>query len=367
MHARPDSGALPASSIGVDQEAFADRMLHAALGFADLVAIYLGDRLGWYRALAAGPATAAELAQRAGGAERYAHEWLEQQAASGILSVGADGRFVLPAAARKALAEPDGESYRTPLARVFVAAVAQLPAIADAYVTGEGVSWGQYGDAMRNAQAAITRPWYLHRLAAMLATVPDLDATLGRPGARVADVGCGAGWSSMALAKAYPDASVEGWDVDAPSVAMASELARAMGLDGRIAFRSCDAAQLPGSSYDGVFAFECVHDLSDPVSVLAAMRRAVLPGGVVLVLDEAVADAFRLPVADSERLAYAFSLLACLPAGMSAEPSAGTGAVMRESTLRGYAIRAGFAGVDVVSEEPGGFRLYRLTTGSLEA
>jgi hypothetical protein len=98
MQANPDSGALPASSIGVDQEAFADRMSRAALGFADLVAIYLDDRLGWYRALAAGPATAVELAQRAGGAERYAREWLEQQAASGILNVDADGRFVLTGA-----------------------------------------------------------------------------------------------------------------------------------------------------------------------------------------------------------------------------------------------------------------------------
>jgi len=341
---------------------FADRLVGATLGLIDVLAVYLGDRLGWYRALASGgPATPAELVARAGGSERYAREWLEQQAGSGILTLARDGRFALPPGATEVLTDPESLSYLAPLARMLGAAAVQLPALLDAYRTGGGVGWAEFGVDMRESQADMNRPWFLHQLAGVLAGVPDLDAVLRQPTARIADIGCGAGWSSIALARAYPESSVEGWDVDAPSIELARANTLAAGLTGRLSFSSADASDLGESSYDALFAFECVHDMPRPVEVLAAMRRALRPGGIVVVMDEAVPDAFAPPGDDLEKLMYGFSLFVCLPDGMSSQPSAGTGTVMRVGTLRAYAREAGFSDVEVLpTEEFGIWRFYRL-------
>jgi SAM-dependent methyltransferase len=207
----------------------------------------------------------------------------------------------------------------------------------------------------------MNRPWFLDRLGPALADLPDLDAVLRRPGARIADIGCGGGWSSIALARAYPESTVEGVDVDAPSIELARANAAAAGLGDRLRFITADAAGLGEEVYDAVFAFECVHDMAAPVDVLSAIRRAVRPDGVVVVMDEAVADAFAPPVSDTDRLMYGFSLFVCLPDGMSTRPSAGTGTVMRTETLRGYAQQAGFGDVDVLPTGDFGFwRFYRL-------
>lgn len=264
---------------------FAERLFGATLGLIDVLAVYLGDRLGWYRALANSPATPAELVARAGGSERYAREWLEQQAGTGMLTIGPDGRFALADGAAEVLTDTDSLSYLAPLARMFGAAAAQLPALVQAYRTGGGVSWAQFGTDMRESQADMNRPWFLQQLPETFAKLPDIDAVLRRPGARICDVGCGGGWSSIALARAYPESSVEGWDVDAPSVDMARSNAEQAGLADRVTFSCADGAGLPESAYDAVFAFECVHDMSRPVEVLSAMRRAVCPGGVVVLMD----------------------------------------------------------------------------------
>jgi SAM-dependent methyltransferase len=343
-------------------EEFADRLFGASLQLVDVLAVYLGDRLGWYQALATGgPATPDELVVRAGGSARYAREWLEQQAGTGILTLEADGRFALPAGAAEVLTDPASLSYLAPLARMFGAAATQLPALVEAYRHGGGVSWADFGVDMRESQADMNRPWFLDRLGPTLAGLPDLDALLRRPGASIADIGCGAGWSSIALARAYPESTVEGWDVDTASIDLARANAAADGLGDRVSFSVADAAGLPESSYDAVFAFECVHDMSAPVDVLTAIRRAVRPDGVVVVMDEAVADTFAPPVTDTDRLMYGFSLFVCLPDGMSTQPSAGTGTVMRAETLRGYAKDAGFSDIEVLPTGEFGFwRFYRL-------
>jgi len=349
----------------VTTEEFADRVLRSALGTVELLTIHLGDRMGWYRALAdGGPATPAELVARAGGAERYAREWLEQQAAYGILTV-TDGRFALPPGAAEVLTDTASRDYLAPLARMLAAAAVQLPALLDAYRTGGGVPWGRYGADMRESQADMNRPWFEGALAGALAGVPDLDAVLRRPGARIADIGCGAGWSTIALARAYPSARVAGFDVDPPSVELATANARAAGVAGRAVFQVADAAGLPADAgFDAAFAFECVHDMPYPVAVLAAVRAAVRPGGPVVVMDEAVGDAFTAPAGDTERLMYGFSTLICLPDGMAHENSAGTGTVMRPGTLRDYARAAGFRDVEVLPIDDFGFwRFYRLTDG----
>jgi SAM-dependent methyltransferase len=343
-------------------EQFSERLLGATLGMIDVLSVFLGDRLGWYRTLAAdGSATAAELVARAGGSQRYAQEWLEQQAGTGILTQEAGGRFALPEGAAEVLTDVHSLSYLAPLARMFGAAAVQLPALVSAYRSGGGVGWSEYGVDMRESQADMNRPWFSHRLAGALADVADVDAVLRRPGARIADVGCGAGWSSIALARAYPQASVDGWDVDYPSIELARGNASEAGLDARVRFRAADAAGLGDSEYDGIFAFECIHDMARPVEVLAGMRRALREGGAAIVMDEAVADSFAAPGDETERLMYGFSLLICLPDGLSSQPSAGTGTVMRPDTLRAYAREAGFADVEILPIEEFGFwRFYRL-------
>lgn len=343
-------------------DAFAERLFSSALGTVELMSVYLGDRLGWYRALAdGGPADPAELVARAGGAERYAREWLEQQASYGVLTVGADGRFTLPPAQAEVLTDTQSLSYLAPLARMFCAAGMQLPALVEAYRTGGGVGWSQYGADMRESQADMNRPWFEHALPSALAGAPDLHAALNRHDARIADVGCGEGWSSIALARAYPQATVDGFDVDPPSVDSAHRNAVAAGLDDRVHFHHADAAGLVDRRYDAVFAFECIHDLPRPVEVLAAMRRAVAPDGVVVVMEEAVADTFTAPGDDVERLMYGFSLLICLPDGMAHQPSAGTGTVIRPEILRRYAREAGYQDIEVLPIENFGFwRFYRL-------
>jgi 2-polyprenyl-3-methyl-5-hydroxy-6-metoxy-1,4-benzoquinol methylase len=184
---------------------------------------------------------------------------------------------------------------------------------------------------------------------------------LSRPGARIADVGSGGGWSTIALARAYPEATIDGIDVDAASVDMARKNAAGAGVADRATFTHADAAGLTDSTYDAVFAFECVHDMPRPVDVLAAVERALAPDGFVVVMDEAVAETFSAPGNDLERIMYGFSLLVCLPDGMSSPPSAGTGTVMRPDTLRRYARDAGLAQFEILPIEDFGFwRFYRL-------
>ncbi len=342
---------------------WAARVFSAALGAIDILAIHLGDRLGWYRALVDhGPLDAAALAQRTGTHPRYALEWLEQQATSGLLIATEDDpmRFALPEGAAEALTDARSLSYIAPLARMLAGAATQMPALLDAYRTGRGVSWDQLGDDARWSQADMNRPWFERMLGDAIESVPEIHEVLGRPGARIVDVACGAGWSTIALAHAYPDAEIVGIDIDAPSIEAARGNAEAAGLGRRVTFVAGDSAALSGD-FDGAFIFEALHDMPRPVEVLEAIRGAVAPGGVVVVMDEGVGDAPVTVGDDVERLMYGFSLFVCLPDGMSSQPSAGTGTVMRPSTLARYAREAGYSEVSVLPIEGFSFfRFYRL-------
>ncbi|MDF2846906.1 MAG: methyltransferase protein [Oerskovia sp.] len=367
---------------GPGAEEFAERLFASALGALDVFSVYLGDRLGWYRSLAAdGPATSAELAARTGTQERYAREWLEGQAVAGILTLaapaargpegdappsgvpgGATRRYALPPGPAEVLTDEHSLAYVAPLPRLFAAVGRTFDELLDAYRDGGGVSWGRLGADAREAQADLNRPWFEHELAGALGRAPDLHAVLSRPTARVADVGCGAGWSTVALARAYPQARFDGYDIDGPSVDMARANAQAAGVADRVAFHAADAATLPADvPLDAAFAFECTHDMPRPVEVLSAVRRAVLPDGAVVVMDEAVAEEFVAPGDDVERLMYGFSQFVCLPDGLSSSPSVGTGTVMRPATLERYALDAGFERVEVLPVEGFSFfRFYRL-------
>ena len=350
--------------VKVSAEDFAGRLFGSALATMEIFSVYIGERLGWYKALAeGGPATPAELVERAGGQERYAREWLEQQAVIGILGAGEDDesgrRFSLPEGAAEVLTDASSLSYLAPLARLVCGV--QLPKLVGAYRHGGGVGWSELGADAREGQADMNRPWFEHELPRVLAGIDDVDRVLGGPGGRVADIGCGGGWSTIAIARAYPQAKVEGIDIDAASIELARANAASAGLDDRVRFQLADGATLADRGYDAVFFFECIHDMPRPVEVLAAARQAVKPEGVVVVMDEAVAESFTAPGDDTERLMYGFSVLMCLPDGLAHESSVGTGTVMRPETLRGYAQEAGFGDLSILPTGEFGFwRFYRL-------
>ena len=344
------------------------RLLDATTGTLELFGIYLGDRLGLYEVLrSSGPLTTAELASAAGIAPRYAREWLEQQAVAGVLEVeGADAdaedrRFRLPEAHVGALADPTSAEHLAPFARMLVGVAGVLDDVAAAYRSGGGVPYVRYGADFRSGQGDINRPAFSTALVDEWLPALGGGAVARRlaAGGRVADLGCGQGWSSIAVARAYPQAEVWGIDGDVASIEDARERAGAAGV--AVRFEAVDAAELGSSGpFDAILCLEMLHDLARPVDVLAAARQALGPDGAVLVADEAVAPAFTAPGDQVERMMYGWSIVHCLPAAMAEQPSAAIGTVIREDTVRSLARQAGFSSVDVLPVDGGFFRLYEL-------
>jgi 2-polyprenyl-3-methyl-5-hydroxy-6-metoxy-1,4-benzoquinol methylase len=347
-----------------------ERMFDATVDALDLASIYLGDRLGLYAALHAdGGHRPAELANALGLQERYVREWLEQQAVTGILTVddahvaSAERRYRLPPGHAEVLLDADSLRFFGPQARVVAAAYSVLPELLRAYREGGGVAYERYGADFREGLGLCNRAAFVNLLgSAWLPAVADVDTRLrSDPSARVADVACGTGWSSLAIARAYPKVHVDGLDLDGGSIALARENLAHSGLADRVTFEQRDAAdpQLAGR-YDLVTIFEALHDMPDPVRVLTAMRGLLATGGALVVMDERASERFETPGDDVQRLLYGFSILHCLPVGMADQPSAGTGTVMRPATLRGYARDAGFTDMQVLPIENDFWRFYRL-------
>ena len=224
--------------------------------------------------------------------------------------------------------------------------------------------YGDYGADLVEGQSAFTRPMFLHLLGQeWLPSVPAVHARLlADPPARVADVACGGGVSSLAIARAYPNALVDGIDLDEPSIELAQRNLAGSGVEDRVTFSVRDAAD-PGLAgrYDLVTVFEALHDMSHPVEVLRALRGLLVDGGAVLIGDERTADGFSAPADDLERLYYGFSVLHCLPVGMIDPPAAGTGTVMRVETVRRYADESGFGSFEVLPIEHDFWRFYLLS------
>lgn len=352
------------------RDAFVGRIFASALGGFEVLSIYLGDRLGLYRALVEhGPATAKELASHTHTSERYIREWLEQQAAAGILvtdnatAPALDRRYQLPTAHAEVLVSETSLNYMTPLSSALYGLASQLPAVADAFQHGGGVPWADYGDIARAGQAALNRPVFDQLLGQIwLPSIPDIHKRLRTdPPARIADIACGYGWSSVAMARAYPMVRIDGFDSDEPSIIAAREIAERHGLADRLTFATRDIADpaLTGR-YDLVTVFEALHDMSRPVEALRNIRRLIADGGAVLIMDENVGESFTAPANEVDRFMYCVSVFLCLPTGMAEQPSAGTGTVMRPDTVRRYASEAGFRDVEILPIEHPFFRFYRL-------
>lgn len=345
----------------------AQRLFRSAIAALDLYALYLGDRLGLYRALAErGPATSTELAKSTGTDERYVREWLEHQAVSGILAVEdptADAqarRYSLPLEHVEVLVDRDSLSYEAHKGIELVRGARRLPDLVEAFRTGSGLRplpWAPEGRAEFNRarfrQLLGTR-W--------LPSITVVDARLrSDPPARVADLGCGTGWSTIAMARAYPKIAVDGFDLDEAAIAEARKHAVEEGMDGRVRFDARDVAELEHAEpYDLITVFEALHDMARPVEVLKGMRVLLVAGGSVVVGDERVGERFAIPADDQEVYAYGWSVVDCLSSSMGDPSFAQTGAVMRPETLRRYASEAGFASVEVLPVEDIQWRFYRL-------
>jgi 2-polyprenyl-3-methyl-5-hydroxy-6-metoxy-1,4-benzoquinol methylase len=350
-------------------EEFVGRLFNAGLAAIDVFTVYVGDRLGLYRLLAEGGALSApELATAADIDPRYAREWLEQQAATGIITVDDvsaapdERRFSLPREHAVALVDPDSGFSIAPLARAVASVGVVLPQLLDAYRTGGGVPWAAFGADGIEAQGDFNRPWIRASLASeYLPAVPDVHEKL-TSGARVADIACGVGWAGLTIASGYPNTSVVGLDPDDSSIAIARRLGAEQGVFDRTTFEVHDCTQpLPGGPFDLVVMIEALHDVAQPVEILSRMRESLADGGTVIVADERVGETFSAPADDVERFMYGASVLICLPAGMSEQPSAATGTVIRPETVRRYATEAGFASVEELEQiEHPMLRFYRL-------
>jgi len=344
-----------------------DRLFEATVGTLELFGVYLGTRLGLYRVLSEdGPRRPAELAAAAGIDQRYAREWLEQQAVAGMVTVDDTGlpsderSYQLPPEHVGVLVDPDDGAHVAPFAEMVVGIAGALDEVVQAYRSGAGVPYARYGHSFRHGQGGINRPAFRTDLTgSWLPTVSDVHERLAAPGARVADVGCGHGWSTIALAQAYPQAEVIGYDLDASSIAEARANADSAGVSVRFEHADANAVARDGL-FDAVLLLETLHDLARPVEVLAACREALRPEGAALVADENVAAHFVAPGSELERMMYGWSVSHCLPASMAEQPSAAIGTVIREDTVRALAEDAGFTGTEVVNVDAGFFRLYRL-------
>jgi SAM-dependent methyltransferase len=352
------------------RDAFVGRLFQAFIEGGNLVTIYIGDRLGLYQALAElGPATPGELATLAGTHERYTREWLEQQAVAGIIEVEdtqeetSARRYHLSPGHADVLLAPDSLNYLTPLARMTVGGAQPMPALLEAFQSGGGVPYTDYGADLRESQAALARTMYLNMLGNVwLPAIPDVHARLqADPPARVADIACGYGWSSLALARAYPRVHIDGFDSDEDSITAANTAAGEAGLADRVSFVVRDATDLGFiGTYDLVLVCNAIHAMARPVETLQVMHGLVVAGGAVIAIEPHAAETFSAPGDLFDQLHYLESLLFSLPTGMAEQPSAATGQVMRPATLRRYVLEASFRWVEILPIEHPRMRMYRL-------
>ena len=293
-------------------------------------------------------------------------EWLEHHAASGLLAVDdpAAGplqrRYRMPPEHVPVLADPDNVSYEAYRGVEAVRAARPLPELVEAFRNGGApppLPWEPEG------RAEFNRALFVNLLGSeWLPAIPEVDRRLrAEPPARVADVACGTGWSSIAMARTYPSVTVDGFDLDPDVVAAATDNAGQAGVADRVRFAVLDAADpdLPGR-YDLVTIFEALHDMSRPVDALRAAHAMLADGGSVVIADERVEDEFTAPAPERDRRAYGWSVVSCLPGAMGDPGTAATGAVMRPATLAGYARTAGFGQTETLPVDAGDWRFYRL-------
>jgi ubiquinone/menaquinone biosynthesis C-methylase UbiE len=275
---------------------------------------------------------------------------------------GATRRFSLPPAHAAALVDRDDPAYLVPLTQFLPSMSSVVPELMTAFKQGGGVSYESYGQDCLEAIAHGNRPMYTNDLASSwIPAMPEVHARLEH-GGRALDVGCGLGWSTVSLAKGYPQVQIDGLDVDGASIEQARVAAEREGVSDRVTFHHApiEDASLTGP-YDLVTAFECLHDMPYPVEALRKMRELASPGGTVLIADEAAGDSLEENCNFLGNFFYNCSVLHCLPQAMGFPETAATGTAIGAATVRRYAEQAGFTRVEVLDIENPFFRFYWLT------
>ncbi|GAA4585952.1 class I SAM-dependent methyltransferase [Planotetraspora phitsanulokensis] len=352
----------------LNAEELSARLFRSTIGALEMNSVYLGDQLGYYRAMADGePVTAGALASRTATDTRYTSEWLQHQAVLGLIAAEdtrADAsarRYRLPAEYVAVLADPDSVLFAGRSAVQLARYGRRLPDLVDAYRTGAApppLPWEPEGRVDTNRaifRNLLGKQW--------LPALAELDDRLrSEPPARIADIGCGTGWAGIAMALAYPLVEVDGIDLDSRGVETARANAESSGVAERVRFRVGDAAELSGPErYDLVTIFEALHDMARPVDALRAGRTMLSDDGWLLIADVKAEEEFTAPGPEREQCDYGWSLIACLPDAMGVPGTAATGTVMRPATLRGYADEAGFTDVRILPIDTPYWRFYRLT------
>lgn len=333
--------------------AFIERAFDDFVAAMSLPMVVLGDRLGLYKAMAgAGALTPAELAARTGTAERYVREWLSQQAAGGYVTYdGADGRFALPDEHAAVLADEMSPMFLGGAFQLAFGYAHSARHVQDAFRTGKGVD---YDHQDQDVFAGVER-FYLPAYTANLTTTW-IPALTGVPeklqaGARIADVGCGHGVSTLLLAQTYPACEVVGFDYHAGSIERARERSRAAGLADRVRFEVAGATEFPGR-YDLVLLLDCLHDMGDPAAACRHIRSALEPDGTLLIVDPLAGDRLEDNLTPLGRAYYAASTLNCVPTSLSQPGGLALGAQAGEARLREVVTGAGFSRFRRAAEAP---------------
>jgi SAM-dependent methyltransferase len=316
--------------------------------------VVMGDRLGFYRALAgAGPLTPAELAGRTGTAERYVREWLNAQAAGGYVDYDPDTvRYTLPAEHAVALTDESSPAYLPGFFQIALGTVHDSPRITEAARTGAGIGWHDHVRDVHEGCERFFRPGYNANL--IPAWLPALDGVVGKlqQGARVADVGCGHGASTILMAHAFPASTFAGSDYHEGSIRVARERADQAGVAGRVSFEVAPAASYSGRGYDLVTMFDCLHDMGDPAGAARHVHESLAADGTWMIVEPAAGDRVEDNLNPVGRAYYSFSTLLCTPASLSQDVGLALGAQAGEARIRDVVTSAGFSRFRRVSETP---------------
>jgi SAM-dependent methyltransferase len=340
----------------VDQ-AKLDQFLGKALGemgaAINAALVLVGDKLGLYKAMTgAGPMTPQELAQKTSTNERYVREWLSAQAAGGYVTYDpSNGRFTLPDEQAFALAVDDSPAFLPGAFQVLCSVVKDEPRITEAFRTGSGVGWHEHCSDLFQGTERFFRPGYAaHLVQEWIPALRGIEAKL-QAGAKVADVGCGHGASTILMAKAYPKSQFVGFDYHAPSIEAAWNAAREAGVEGRVGFQVAWAKEFPGKGYDLVAFFDCLHDMGDPVGAAAHVRSTLASDGTWMIVEPFANDSLQDNLNPIGRMFYCASTMICTPASRAQEVGLALGAQAGEARIR-----------DVVTQ--GGFKHFRRATNT---
>jgi SAM-dependent methyltransferase len=315
--------------------------------------VVIGEKLGLYKALATGPMTSAELAAKTGTDERYVREWLASQAAGGYVTYDDQAaKFSLTQEQAFTLAKEDSPAYLPGAFELALASLTAVPRIADSFRDGAGMGWHEHADGVFHGCEKFFRPGYAANL--VPSWIPALSGVKEKleAGGRVADVGCGKGASTLLMAQAFPKSRFFGFDYHDKSIEAARENAKREGLADRVTFEVAKAKEFPGSGYDFVAVFDCLHDMGDPIGAATHVRQSLAKDGSWMIVEPFANDELKDNLNPVGRVYYSFSTLLCTPCSRSQEVGLCLGAQAGEARIREVVTAAGFTRFRRATETP---------------